>query len=318
MSKTWPGLWPLLLLAPLACSIERVARGVGEGEGEGAAEGEGEGPAEGEGEGEGPGEGEGEGPAEGEGEGEGPGEGEGEGAAEGEGEGEGEGPAEGEGEGEEPGCAALRPDPCIAQAGCVLELTSAPDRYLCRRAADACEEIADRDACVATADCGWSPGACYCPGDLDCGCGGGPAPRCEVPPTGCGTRVTVRSDGGLCMEGACFRRTELVGTGWLVHDDETAATPVYGKLSGEPLWLVDALLRELDPGALQDGYGDCCNSHFDGSDTYVAFFEGGVQTREVRVSDQNLAPARLGRLIETLASAGVALVEQGDGSRCEP
>jgi hypothetical protein len=209
-------------------------------------------------------------------------------------------------------------DACIAAAGCVLELyASGVDGYRCRAAEDQCEGISNADACGALAPCEWAPGACYCPADVNCVCGGGPPDQCRVP-VGCDTRVVVRNTGGLCQDGACNERIEWSGADSLSHDDQRPDAATRGRLSGDDLWALTAHTHWARDQRLPEGYGECCNAFADGNDTYVTVYVRGVARPEVRLSRRGEAPVELVRLVEVMERAGRRLRDDGgDGSVCE-
>lgn len=292
----------------------------GEGEGEPAPIGEGEGePA--------PiGEGEGEPAPIGEGEGEPApiGEGEGEPAPLGEGEGEPAPIGEGEGEGEvEPPaddpCPAMHRDRCIESEACVLETLGDEEGYRCRAAVNDCERAPTGDICEAKPGCEWFGGFCYCGDGDECFCGGGPPPICRERLQGCEVRLRVRHTGGLCQDGACFDDTSIEDRDYIVFDDQTPATPLYAQLPADLLAPIDAAIADTLPLELAEGYGDCCNAHFDGSDAYVTLYVDGVARPEVRVSDLQAAPEPLARLVSRLSTAGRSLRERNAvGPQCVP
>ncbi|MCA9553886.1 MAG: hypothetical protein KC933_27865 [Myxococcales bacterium] len=76
-------------------------------------------------------------------------------------------------------CASMQRDACIADSRCVLWGSEVADpSYLCRPAQTPCESLG-ADDCRVDPTCRWDPGDCYCPEDVDCDCGGGPAPKCR-------------------------------------------------------------------------------------------------------------------------------------------
>ena len=281
-----------------------------------------------------------------------PAEGEGEGGVVGEGEGEGEAPGEGEGEG--PMCQADSdcegrnpPIRCLGtwscdalgegngpadhrdDDGCVYHCDG-PDEDLC---ADFHYEVCEPDgaacsrpddACVAQ-NC--TSSACSCDDDTgdirclaDCQLGVGVCGPAAPEIVDCPVRLQVRESGGMCPNGGCFQETELVGDHFLVFDDQTPDSPFRSIMAPAALRDLEALMAQVDPATLEDGYGPCCNAHFDGSDTYVTFFDAGVAGREVRISTRDDAPDALLELADALGAAGRALRDAApaDGPACVP
>jgi hypothetical protein len=172
-------------------------------------------------------------------------------------------------------------------------------------------------------------GDCFCEGDTPCACGDGPPQGCRDKVAGCAVRVASIVSGGLCRDGGCRRELQVLGGDHLVADDEEPAPPAYGMLSDDVgggdstnsinRAVIDAALGELASMALEDGYGDCCNAEFDGSDQYIQLYEEGAEApREVRISDPEQAPEALRRLAELLDSLAYRLIQSDvEGLRCE-
>ena len=162
-----------------------------------------------------------------------------------------------------------------------------------------------------------------CPADLDC-CAGPvdgvgecrATGTCErLPDTGCRPLVKVRSDGGLCMYGACYTEILVREDGYLFADDETSFSPREATLEAATLEELGTLLAAIDVPGLADGYGDCCNAWADGSDTYVHFYdEAGAPLRIVRISRNDEAPAALIDLVSAVSTRGRGLLGAGDAS----
>ncbi len=239
-----------------------------------------------------------------------------------------------------PSCETASELDCPTLPGCILELVG-EFQYRCRAAENACEQLRDPETCAATAGCVFHPGFCYCPPDVMCTCAGGPPASCRAAgdlgpcradddwdcpdgygccgataetlgrclPTGqCGTagcarRLVLRTDGGLCMDGACFREVRVGAGGYLFVDDETPFTPRDDALSAEWTAVFEAVLAAVDTESLEPGYGDCCNAYFDGSDLYVTFFGPGATERTTRISDGSLAPPELRTLVDFVMEA---------------
>jgi hypothetical protein len=104
------------------------------------------------------------------------------------------------------------------------------------------------------------------------------------------------------MNGLCFANIEVRDSGLVKVDGE--AMVAFDDLLTEGEWSgIVRALAELSPSELAEGYGPCCNSHFDGSDQYLTFYEGGAATRTVRISDSTDAPAELMALTQALSEA---------------
>ncbi len=83
-------------------------------------------------------------------------------------------------DGGNPACSTLSRDTCLATPGCVLDGSEIDDPgYFCRDALSACERVKDPGECDASPGCVSFPGACYCPENVTCACGGGRAPVCR-------------------------------------------------------------------------------------------------------------------------------------------
>jgi hypothetical protein len=73
---------------------------------------------------------------------------------------------------------------CNAAKGCLLHQDPPSSaEYVCLPPRNECEANylaggCSREACEATAGCSFVPGHCFCPGGVQCVCGGGPPPGC--------------------------------------------------------------------------------------------------------------------------------------------
>lgn len=84
-------------------------------------------------------------------------------------------------------CVRLSNKDCISTIGCFLTCGSEQKKrcepYICRPAANECEKVfrqnePSREKCEAIAGCRYAAAECFCPGPMDCFCGGGPPARC--------------------------------------------------------------------------------------------------------------------------------------------
>ena len=85
------------------------------------------------------------------------------------------------------GCAKLKERDCISTKGCFLTCGTLKgmhcDPYICREPANECEKAfqqndPSREKCEAIHGCAYEAASCFCPGPMECFCGGGPPPRC--------------------------------------------------------------------------------------------------------------------------------------------
>ena len=85
-------------------------------------------------------------------------------------------------------CQKLSTLECFAAKGCFLDCGTADKKrcepYHCRRAAGSCEETyaqhdLTKEKCEALPGCKFEPAFCFCPGPMECFCGGGPPSRCK-------------------------------------------------------------------------------------------------------------------------------------------
>ena len=84
-------------------------------------------------------------------------------------------------------CSKLSLNECRAMKGCTLECeTHDPKKcapYLCRASIGVCENIIEqenltKEHCESVRDCIYEAAFCFCPGPMECFCGGGPPARC--------------------------------------------------------------------------------------------------------------------------------------------
>jgi hypothetical protein len=114
------------------------------------------------------------------------------------------------------------------------------------------------------------------------------------------------------MDGLC-RTVIAVSPGYIHLDDEGPSTPLDGSLSPEAMAAIETMLARLDPAALEDGYGPCCNAMFDGSDSFITFpARDGRPERTVRLSQADGAPRELVELVRILGELGVDLRSSGE------
>ena len=120
-------------------------------------------------------------------------------------------------------------------------------------------------------------------------------------------RIAIEFTGGRCLNGACFSRTELTSDGVIsfhsntVHAEGSPDQPLTREVTDAELERIERVLNALDPAALEDGYGNCCNAHVDGSDTFVSFFGAdGGELRKVRISKRVEAPPVLLELVASM------------------
>ena len=89
----------------------------------------------------------------------------------------------------ESNCAGLKERECFEKLGCVLDCTSNADKYrcspyVCRPAKGACENTypqseLTKDKCQAMTSCVYTEPYCFCPGPMECYCGGGRPAMCR-------------------------------------------------------------------------------------------------------------------------------------------
>eukprot|EP00039_Didymoeca_costata_P018311 m.333003 g.333003 ORF g.333003 m.333003 type:complete len:1046 (+) comp17044_c0_seq1:127-3264(+) len=127
----------------------------------------------------------------------------------------------------------------------------------------------------------------------------------------CAPDVMVTSTGGMCIGGSCD--TSMIVSGGLKYFSYSGLMRKNeGAIPDDMSALMKAALAKVDVDSLQDGYGKCCNAHFDGSDQYFTFFNKKTGTsKTIRISNFDEAPKSL----QALAAINVASIK-GDGQVC--
>ena len=111
----------------------------------------------------------------------------------------------------------------------------------------------------------------------------------------CEPIITFRTSGGLCVsaDGAapCYSEFTIYGDRvWYFQSQVGAA---FGQLEAESYDALLAAMEAVDWATVPVEYGPCCNSFFDGSDTYLTVPMCDKEPLEIRISDSSALPDSL-------------------------
>ena len=120
-----------------------------------------------------------------------------------------------------------------------------------------------------------------------------------APPSICGHNLAVYSHGYAFLSGYS---TEEVGM------DATASQEVVDQLI--------SLMEAVDWATVQDGYGECCNAHWDGQDDYLTMHLCEGVVREIRVSVREEAPQAILDLLDYQQTIRDSITAPTSGDAC--